>query len=291
MPRDKGSATEISVKLTPAQRRALAELLPKRAGDLELDGTTAKAFLFKRKEADAVLAKAAKDGPGNPTARRNLAAAFQKVIDEAGPEAAGAEASADGADGGGSREGMVYRLKITLMDSHPTIWRRIVVEDGNLDELHDHIQASMGWTNSHLHHFVIGKDLYGDPLLMSDNFFDLGYKDSLTTTLGGITPKKGKKFRFEYEYDFGDSWLHEIEVEEVAPADPAVKYPVCTGGKRACPPEDVGGVWGYDEFLAAIADPKHDRHEEFMEWYEGGFEPDAFDPDEATRRMKENAVE
>jgi hypothetical protein len=108
---------------------------------------------------------------------------------------------------------------------------------------------------SHLHHFKVGEQLYGDPDLVQENFEDMGYKDSTTTNISDILPEGGRRFRFVYEYDFGDSWDHEVLFEGVVRADPRVTYPLCPEGERACPPEDVGGVWGYADFLEAIQNP------------------------------------
>jgi len=118
------------------------------------------------------------------------------------------------------------------------------------------------------------------------SFDELGYQDSTTTRLSDLVLKGRKKLRFTYEYDFGDSWEHELVVEAAVPADRKVKGPACLGGERACPPEDVGGVWGYAEFLDTIRDPDHDRHGELVEWSGGRFDPDEFDPAVATRRMR-----
>src|SRR5438477_11395497 len=104
----------------------------------------------------------------------------------------------------------VFQLKITLVGYKPLIWRRIQIEDCTLDKLHEHIQTAMGWTNSHLHHFIFGEQLYGDPELMQENFEDMDYRDSTATKVSDIVPEDGKRFRFRYEYDFGDSWLHEV---------------------------------------------------------------------------------
>jgi hypothetical protein len=181
---------------------------------------------------------------------------------------------------------VVYQFKITLKGSSPPIWRRIQVGDCTLDRLHEHIQTSMGWTNSHLNHFRIGETLYGDPLLMHENFEDMGYEDSTRTLLSEIVPSDGQRFQFEYEYDFGDSWEHVVLFEGRLPADPSAKFPLCLEGERACPPEDVGGVWGYADFVEAIANPEHEQHGELLEWIGGKFDPEAFTPAEATKRMK-----
>jgi len=180
----------------------------------------------------------------------------------------------------------VYQFKISLRDCKPLIWRRIQVQDCTLDKLHESIQTAMGWTNSHLHHFRVGKQLYGDPEVMQENFEDLGYKDSTKTMISNILPVDGKRFSFSYEYDFGDSWEHEIRFEGACEPTAASKCPVCIEGERACPPEDCGGVWGYADLLEAINDKKHERHDELLEWLGESFDPDAFDSHEATERMK-----
>lgn len=182
--------------------------------------------------------------------------------------------------------GTVYQFKITLQESQPPIWRRIQVEDGTLDKLHEHIQTAMGWTNSHLHHFRMGKQLYGDPDLMQENFEEMEYKDSTATQVSDILPKTGKRFRFQYEYDFGDSWHHEVLFEGNVKPDSKVKYPLCLEGARACPPEDCGGIWGYADFIEAIQNPDNERHEELLEWIGGSFDPEAFDAAKATKAMK-----
>jgi hypothetical protein len=181
----------------------------------------------------------------------------------------------------------IYQFKITLLDTQPPIWRRIQVGDCTLDKLHEHIQTAMGWTNSHLHHFRIGETLYGDPMLMQENFEELRYKDSMSTRLSEIVPRSGERFRFEYEYDFGDGWAHEVLFEGRLPVEPGKQYPVCLEGARACPPEDVGGVWGYVDFLAAISDPDHEAHKDMRAWIGRKFDPEAFSPVGATRRMKQ----
>jgi|GEM_PF-1318119 len=180
----------------------------------------------------------------------------------------------------------VYQFKVTLQDSDPPIWRRFQVSDCTLDKLHEHIQTAMGWTNSHLHHFTIAGRQYGDPYLMGENFVEFDYADSTTTNISEILPKNGERYRFAYEYDFGDSWQHEILFEGRLPADPDARYPLCLEGARACPPEDVGGVWGYADFMEAIADPENDQHGMLLEWIGGEFDPESFDAAAASMSMK-----
>lgn len=166
----------------------------------------------------------------------------------------------------------IYQLKITLKGSRPPIWRRVCVPaDISLARLHRIIQVTMGWWDAHLHQFTIGRTEYGVP--------DPDYRDDVrserTAKLGGLVT--GPRMKFLYEYDFGDGWDHEILVERSVPSEPEVRYPVCVAGKRACPPEDVGGVWGYAHFLEAIGDPNHPEHVDLLEWIGGSFDPEAFD--------------
>jgi hypothetical protein len=185
----------------------------------------------------------------------------------------------------------LFQFKITLLGAEPPIWRRIQVPDCTLDKLHEYIQTSMGWTNSHLHHFKVGEQLYGDPMLMEETMEEMDYLDSTTTMVSDIIPKSSKKFRFVYEYDFGDSWNHEVLFEGYFAAEAGRKYPLCLEGKRACPPDDCGGVWGYAEFVEAIGDEKHERHGEMMEWSGGRFDPMEFDAAAATKSMKKGVFD
>jgi len=164
-------------------------------------------------------------------------------------------------------------LKIVLDGSEPLIWRTILVKsDIKLSQLHFIIQIVMGWTNSHLHHFRIKNLWYVMPDDMQN--YDGDAVDERKAKLCDVA-KRGQ--RFLYEYDFGDSWMHIIKVEAVLEPETGVKYPVCAGGAMACPPEDVGGIGGYYEFLEAIKDPKHENHEDMVEWWGEDFDPDEFD--------------
>lgn len=183
---------------------------------------------------------------------------------------------------------LIYQFKITLLDSKPQIWRRIQLKDCTLDKLHEFIQTAMGWTNSHLHQFTIDEALFGDPMLMEEDDFEaMGFEDSTETLLSELIPKGRKPFAFSYEYDFGDSWNHKIAFEGFPNPEKGVKYPVCLEGARACPPEDVGGVSGYDEFLRAISDPMHEEHEAFLKWAGRAFDPEIFSATAATKRMRQ----
>lgn len=166
----------------------------------------------------------------------------------------------------------VYQLKATILDIKPPVWRRVVVPaDISLSRLHDVLQAAFGWWDYHLHEFEIAGARYG----IDDGESWEPPKDERRTRLN-IVAEQGSSFI--YVYDFGDYWRHRIVVEKVFTATPGGRYPACVGGRRACPPEDCGGTWGYAEFLEAIRDPDHEEHESMLEWVGGHFDPEAFDP-------------
>lgn len=178
----------------------------------------------------------------------------------------------------------IYQLKITLLDTKPPIWRRILVRaDTSLAQLHDIIQVVMDWDDAHLHLFTVAGQQYSLPYDPT-HLAELGAKDSRRATLAKLVT--GEPFQFTYDYDFGDDWRHHIIVEKILPPDPKQALPVCLAGKRACPPEDVGGVWGYEDFLKALKDPDHPEHAMYAEWIGGTFDPDVFDVDAANERLK-----
>ena len=176
----------------------------------------------------------------------------------------------------------VYQLKITLKGTRPPIWRRVqVTSDTTLGKLHQIIQETMGWSDYHLHSFLIKGEEYGQPMPEED----VDVQNEQSVKLSQVVIRE--KFKFIYTYDFGDSWDHEIVVEKVLPLDPQMSYPLCLTGKRACPPEDCGGVWRYTSFLEAIQDPSHSEHESMLEWVGGEFDPDAFDLDGVNQLLKQ----
>lgn len=175
----------------------------------------------------------------------------------------------------------IYRIKITLRDISPPIWRRIELKGNtSLYKLHQIIQASFGWFNSHLHQFIVDGEFYGESYPEAD--FEL--KSGRRFKLQQAAPAVGDKFL--YEYDFGDSWLHEIKVEAIGEAETGVKYPRCIKGKRSAPPEDVGGPWGYETFLEAINNPEHEEFEGYLEWVGGEFDPEACDLEAINAELK-----
>jgi hypothetical protein len=172
----------------------------------------------------------------------------------------------------------VVSLKVTLKGTKPPVWRRLLVPGSmTLRDLSEAILTAMGWMGGHLHAFEVGGRQYGDPATTDD------VADEKRLTLNGVL-KSGVR-RFGYDYDFGDNWEHVIAVEKTIPPVPGQAYPACVDGKRNCPPEDCGGVWGYDELLEILADPAHPEREERLEWIGGDFDPEEFDVSIADKRL------
>ncbi len=209
-----------------------------------------------------------------------------ETVDLTAPDDAVPEVVIDLAQAGGTAastgrsSASTYQLKITLADVKPPVWRRLQVPAATtLDRLHAVVQIAMGWTDSHLHEFQVDEARYGVP----DADWDDGeVTDEASATLVDLV---GEGDRLDYTYDFGDNWRHRIVVERVAAKEPDVVLPRCVAGARACPPEDVGGPWAYQDFLQAYADPRHPDHEQMREWAGDELSPDAFDTEEVTWQL------
>ena len=166
----------------------------------------------------------------------------------------------------------LYTLKVSLHGVRPPVWRRLEVPaDLSLLELHRALQAAMGWTDSHLHQFVHDGLYYGAP----DREFGTPMLSDRRTRVRDLL--ESPRDRLIYEYDFGDGWEHDVTLEQITEPRPGVRYPRVIAGKRACPPEDVGGSPGYAEFLAALRDPAHEEHDSMLQWVGGRFDPEYFD--------------
>ena len=173
----------------------------------------------------------------------------------------------------------VYQFKITLGGSKPPIWRRIQVpETYTFWDIHVAIQDAMGWLGYHLHEFEVVNPSTGLKQTIGTPDDDSG-----SSVLLDRRQKIADYFSMAnesayYVYDFGDAWEHEILLEKILPREKGVEYPICIKGKRACPPEDSGGIWGYGELLEIIKDPQHEEYEEMLEWLGGDdFDPKYFD--------------
>jgi len=178
----------------------------------------------------------------------------------------------------------VFQLKVTLLDSMPPIWRRLLVPANlTLGQLHDVLQAAMGWQDCHMHEFRAGNRHFGIPN-PEDRLMGMPpVENERTVHLPNMLGRVGAKAI--YTYDFGDSWEHSIVLEKRLPADPGTDYPVCTGGERACPPEDCGGIPGFYNLLDALGDPTHEQHDELQDWIGDNYDPDVFSIDDVNRMI------
>jgi hypothetical protein len=172
---------------------------------------------------------------------------------------------------------VVYQLTVTLAEIEPPIWRRIQVPaDSTLRELHDVLITVFAWLDYHLHQFIVNGVYYGGP--EPEFADDRPLRRDDRTKLRTVLSRLGATMR--YEYDFGDGWEHEILLEGMFLAEEGVIYPRCIAGARAAPPEDCGGVPGYEWLLEILQDPEHEEHQEMLDWTGGGFDPEAFDRDD-----------
>ena len=168
------------------------------------------------------------------------------------------------------------QLKVTLLEIRPAIWRRLLVPANiKLPKFHSVLQVAFDWTNSHLHAFRL-----------KDESYEACYPETWEDSLGGIERRDESKFRLcdllhakgdrlVYEYDFGDSWQHDVRVEKLLPATGPMPVS-CTAGARAAPPEDCGSIPGYYQLIEAMADPKHPERAHLLDWLGESYDPEAF---------------
>lgn len=171
----------------------------------------------------------------------------------------------------------IFQLRIMLDLIEPPIWRRVLVGDCDLADLHGILQIVMGWEDMHPHVFVIGGEEYGNLAYGGDFEYD-----SRSVRLSDVV-RQGNAC-FHYDYDFGDEWRHIIEIETTLPVEEGARYPRCLEGERAGPPEDSGGPYGYSYLLEKLQDPQHEEHEEALEWV-GQFDPEKFDLEAVNRQL------
>jgi len=174
---------------------------------------------------------------------------------------------------------MGFQLRIELMEVLPPVWRRFLVPGSiTLPGLHRVIQEVMGWENYHLHLFRFGKKEYGIP----DPEYPSEMRNERGRRLREFLRDEGEMF--EYQYDFGDNWEHDVVVERIV-TGVEVTAARCLEGERSCPPEDVGSPSGYMEYLEALKDPSHPDHQQMVEWRGPSFDPERFDLKRINRRL------
>ncbi len=186
-------------------------------------------------------------------------------------------------DNAALQEDSYYQIKISLVDSPLPIWRRVLIRaDAPLSLVHEVLQIAMGWFNSHLHHFEKDGKVYGDPEEAESEEIIFDYNNYC---LSDLLVDKGDDL--SYIYDYGDEWKHRIVLEDVQQSDiPENAIAQCTMGKRACPPEDVGGVEGYANFISIIEDPESDEYLDTLQWVGCDFDPNSFDPRQVNMRIQ-----
>jgi len=176
----------------------------------------------------------------------------------------------------------IARIRITLDDIEPAIWRRVELPLSNsLKTLHLAIQAVMLFENYHLFRFDVGEASYG--ICFDDDYMDPPTRDAGNIRLAKLVERGITDFT--YTYDFGDDWRHSIVIEEVSSADPTTAYPRFVDGDGRAPPEDVGGPPGFEEFLDAMARPRHPEHKSVLEWYGRVFDLNDISSNEINARM------
>lgn len=185
-----------------------------------------------------------------------------------------------------SPRNVVLQLRVWLQGIRPPIWRRLLVpSSATFGALHHAIQEAMPWLDYHLHEFRVHGNRVGvpDPEDMSRE----PLLDERVVALHQLLAEE--KASWTYAYDFGDGWVHDIVVEQVVPRERGAPYPRCIGGARRAPPEDCGGIGGYEEMLVALVNPTTEQHQELLQWQGsefGRFDPEAFDLAAADARVR-----
>jgi hypothetical protein len=172
----------------------------------------------------------------------------------------------------------IYQVQIALAEYRPKIWRRILIQpDLPLSDFHIAIQIAMGWKNAHLHQFIKNKTFYTERFEDDWGWGSMRKVDYKDLKISDLLEKV--KDKIDYEYDFGDSWHHDIILEKILTIDNKMKYPICVDGKLACPPEDCGGIWGYANILNVLNNPTSKEYAELLDWLGGESDPNKFDKD------------
>jgi len=181
--------------------------------------------------------------------------------------------------------GQIIQLKIRLTNTKPPIWRRVLVKkETSFYELHHIIQIVMGWQNYHLYEFKGKGYRIGVPNEELDELYDHKIIDATTVSLEEFISEPKEKLK--YEYDFGDGWMHQINVEKILEKQSGVSYPICIAGKLNCPLEDCGGIWGFYQMLEILEDKKHPEREEMIEWVGENYDPEYFDTNQTNAILK-----
>lgn len=183
-------------------------------------------------------------------------------------------------------------LRIELLDVAPLVWRRVLVSNQwTLASLHSYLQWVMGWRDTHAHEFQVGESMAAPDWWIDEIGLDGDtghYRDERRVSMAAVVSELGVHGEFEYRYDMGDGWQHRIVIESSSPLGTTqdLLLPICLAGENACPPEDVGGPHGYEEFLKILGDRRHEQHEDMARWIGGVFDPKGFDLNRINREFK-----
>lgn len=185
-------------------------------------------------------------------------------------------------------DSLIVRAEVHLLDIASKITRTLELPMAlNLAELHEVLQAAFGWTDSHLHQFNIGGLIYGAPEFDEDGLCDHRTFEATGVRLIDLrfpSHPVENSLTMLYEYDFGDNWRHLVRMVEV-PREAGVTYPRCIAATRSGPPEDVGGAWGYADFLEAWRDPDHEEHTSLRRWAGRKFDPERCNLDDINKAI------
>ena len=179
----------------------------------------------------------------------------------------------------------IYQIQIALKGSKPKIWRRLLIpSDTSLPKLHEIIQIAMGWEGYHLHQFEKNNICYSTKSIEDDMWGGVDIVDYKRIKISSLLISE--KDKIKYEYDFGDSWEHDVILEKITDVTEKPKHAVCIAGKRNCPPEDCGGIWGYEDLLEILKNPEHAEYQEMLDWLGDEFDAEYFSKDETNQLLK-----
>ncbi len=179
----------------------------------------------------------------------------------------------------------IYQIKISLRDSKPEIWRRVLISSNLLlPNLQNVIQIVMGWEDAHLHHFIKGRVFYTNNVEKEKPLGGMNEVNYSNVKISELLQKE--KQSIFYEYDFGDGWDHDVLLEKINDIGLVKGASVCITGENKCPPEDCGGMWGYENLLNIQKDPNHEEYEDCLEWLGEGFNPSHFDKSGVNEALK-----
>jgi len=180
---------------------------------------------------------------------------------------------------------VIFRVHVSLLNIEPPIWRCIeLTSQTTLKQFHRILQIAMGWTNSHLHEFIVGRQRYGTPDLHYDGPSEVIAEGKVH--LSKVLPVL--EARILYVYDFGDYWQHSVHLEAVLSAQPGIDYPRVLDGARSCPPEDCGGTTGYADLVDILLDPTHEDFQQMREWVGEEFDAEVLHLEKINARLRRN---